>query len=510
MLQRVLYGVRLDLNKYPRFAVEVDPTLAHYAQRLYDISYTIDPTNQAVRWGRGRIELIMGKSVSAAETLAINDVEPIDNPLRFLDTLASHVYAEDTASVIQLAHRAPNRISESKYRDDVIAILLSEYQATTELQQSVNAQSLLEDAYKIRAFDLYTNYQLWLMAKHNNNAASTSIYLKSLQYYPAEAIELKNERLISFTFSIVPDMVEEGIWDKDRTINTISFWIWRYSYSNALADLITELAKRSGKEAIWYSDLGELYYRRGDLNRASRYYQLALNIDPTFNDANVGLHKLTGGKTSAMSSDTEQRTYDRETVAQLFGLSVSEVELGPNLITPTLLTLPFNGNSEEWNYTVYEGNRSGWQFAAGHDSFTPFASLRIANLWWPNREDGVRLGPYAPYAEISSIGFNAPNWLVLSLEYRVQGNTSDNALVFVGSEGKPYWQPQFADTLLGSTTGWKHLVIAGHTPRNSAKLFLLLRNWGAAQVYFQEIEVRSITVSTPPNKCLDIPCVYIQ
>ena len=55
--------------------------------------------------------------------------------------------------------------------------------------------------------------------------------------------------------------------------------------------------------------------------------------------------------------------------------------------------------------------------------------MRLVNLWWPLKHDGPDVGPYAEY---SGGSFAAPEWLALSLDYRVQGLSSDAGLSLGG------------------------------------------------------------------------------
>ena len=360
------------------------------------------------------------------------------NPFLYYDTVLANLLAENDESVMTLTAQSPELISRSTLRDEVVAIFLTEYQAKARNGRADEALSALRMAARLRPFDLATNHHLWQLAMADSDSVSAHQYDERFVRFSSEALQLENERLDAFTLTAVPDLVAHGLWSIERTENIVGYWVWRYSESSSLESLLRKLTAQFPQNAqLWYL-LGELYDRRGQPDQASRSYRQSLQVRADYRPAELRLKELSAASgTGAANLGKGDPTGDAQLVADLLGLSPEAVRLGPNLIQGDLFTNSSTEKPEGWGYGVYAGAKNDWQFVAGRDADERSGSMRLVNLWWPLKHDGPDVGPYAEYGGGS---FAAPEWLALSLDYRVQGLSSDAGLVLVGTDGNPNWQ----------------------------------------------------------------------
>jgi tetratricopeptide (TPR) repeat protein len=147
----------------------------------------------------------------------------------------------------------------------------------------------LEKVTRLRPGDLYVNYQFWKQAREADDLASAAVYSETLAYFPMEAIHPADERLLEYAAEVVPSLLDAGLWDRDKTLNVVSFLVWQHNGAAGVERLLQRLDRRYPGEPEWPFYLGELYHRRADLDRAEANYQQALKVDPAYAQAYLRL-----------------------------------------------------------------------------------------------------------------------------------------------------------------------------------------------------------------------------
>ena len=251
----------------------------------------------------------------------------------------------------------------------------------------------------LRPGDLYATYNLYRLAKTAGDADAATTYSETLVYFPLEAVHPTDERLLGYVAEAIPALLEDGLWDRDKTLNVVSFLVWQHNGAAGVERLLEQLSERYPAEPDWSFYLAELYHRRGNLDQAAAAYRRVLAMAPDYAQAYLrlgmaaeergrerleeaarwyeqyhalapddllGLKRLAEvcaaleqagvedescGEAAALREELEARTGDRRIVAELLGVPVEEVELGPNLVE--------NGGFEEW----VEGKPKGWYWS---------------------------------------------------------------------------------------------------------------------------------------------------
>ena len=91
-----------------------------------------------------------------------------------------------------------------------------------------------------------------------------------------------DERWLDYAASVIPDLLDEGLWDQTVAVNVAALLAWKHPESGAVEDLMKALAEGQPANADWPFYLAEIYHRRGDLARAAEIYQEVLKRDPAY------------------------------------------------------------------------------------------------------------------------------------------------------------------------------------------------------------------------------------
>jgi hypothetical protein len=193
-----------------------------------------------------------------------------------------------------------------------------------------------------------------------------------------------------------------------------------------------------------------------------------------------------------LREELARRTDDRRIVAELLGVPVEDVELGPNLIE--------NGGFEVWK----GGKPKGWAwlnmadgktwnralFVGGFDEFESYdgeKAMRVDGFWIQREKDlhPARAGYYH-----RAIALKPDTPYVLSFYYRTRNLSEGKAAIWA--------KVLFAgDYMLPDTKGeWRRFVIMGWNRKGEvSKIKPLLRSWGLGEVWFDGIELREIALT---------------
>jgi tetratricopeptide (TPR) repeat protein len=150
-------------------------------------------------------------------------------------------------------------------------------------------EEALNKAIELRPGDLYANYQLWANAQENGDTSAAATYRKMLIHFPPEALDPTDERLLSYAVRMIPELLDVGLWDKEKMLNVISYLVWQHNTSESLGYLLEDLISRDPNEPTWSFYLAELYHRQEQFDRARAVYQQVLGMDPSYAQAYLRL-----------------------------------------------------------------------------------------------------------------------------------------------------------------------------------------------------------------------------
>jgi hypothetical protein len=217
----------------------------------------LDHDSVAIRWGLGRQALAVGDAITAVEAL-----EPIVNQAKYnsllhQDAWIAFSHAQMPHQVIALYESFPPQ-RWTRVMSDTMALAYLE----------TEGQGALEEVGWLRPGDLYVNYHLWQEAQRIGDLTGAAAYREMLTHFPMGAVSPADERLLDYVADVVPDLLEEGLWHRDKALDVISFLVWRHNGAPGVERLLERLVERYPAEPDWPFYLAELYHGRGDLERA--------------------------------------------------------------------------------------------------------------------------------------------------------------------------------------------------------------------------------------------------
>jgi len=94
-----------------------------------------------------------------------------------------------------------------------------------------------EKALELRPGDLYLNYRLWKQAQEAGDVRAAVAYSETLTYFPLEAVDPTDERLLGYAAQVIPKLLEEGVWDREKTLNVVSYLVWQHNTAAGVVQL---------------------------------------------------------------------------------------------------------------------------------------------------------------------------------------------------------------------------------------------------------------------------------
>ena len=245
----------------------------------------LDRDNLAARWQLGRAALASGDWGTAYDALEPVVGSVARNPLLYHDVLTALSCGGRSEEVISLYDSTPPP-RRTQVISDVVALayldLVAAKQETEGTGEQREVKQWLERANALRPGDLYANYHLWRQAQVDGDLAGAAVYSRTLVHFPLEAVHPIDERLLDYTADVIPTLVADGLWDREKTLNVVSFLVWQHSGATGVERLLERLMERYPGEPDWTFYLAELHHRRGDLDRAETVYQQILAQDPNY------------------------------------------------------------------------------------------------------------------------------------------------------------------------------------------------------------------------------------
>jgi tetratricopeptide (TPR) repeat protein len=536
---------------YPiRNAVQGDAT-AVQALRHLRRAVALDGDNLAARWELGRAALSVGDAELAANALGELAGELEHNPLLYGDVLMALSYGERPEEVTSLYESLPPP-QRTQVISDVVALAYLDLVAGGQGDKETGGQGEVghwfERVNALRPSDLYANHYLWRRAQESGDLSSARVYGATLADFPLEAIHPVDARLLDYAAEVIPALFREGLWDREQTLNVISFLVWQHSEAVGVERLLERLVERYPSEPDWSFYLAELYHRRGDLGQAQAAYQQVLAADPEYAQAVlrlgmvaearsqasipgpeaqleeaarrygqyremapgdlIGLRRLgevcaaLGGagaegqscQKAASEETLEALAGERYVVAEMLSVPAEHVELGPNLVEGGGFEEEGEGQDgrlERWSFWTYLGSDRNGLYFAGLDSLAAEGSAaRIVGLRGGPMGDGT-----TTYGEYRGRVLNLPpgDWYIISSRYRSQ-NLDGNGLLFVGEDFEG--GVQLTHTYLGdSSDDWYRVsvIVPGHSRERA--VIPVVRNWGLGSIWFDDVRVRSVWLS---------------
>jgi len=532
----LLVEARRDTSRQPSvYALfgALDRSDIEFQTALFQRAAVLDPSSLAVRWMLARTALAIGDAGTAVEHLRLITDQAEHNQFLFNDALIAFCYAGMPDQAVALYES--NSFSQTvRTADGAVAVAYLE----------LGGHEALERVKRLRPDDLYANYHLWKKTQRSGDPTTAAAYSETLICFPLEAISPADERLLEYATEVIPALLDEGLWDRAKTLNVVSFLVWWRYEARSVERLLERLVERYPTESDWLFFLAELYHRQGNLNRAEVTYRQVLAADPMYAQSylrlgmvteakfhtvnanrqvqleevvewyeryhEIALNDLLGLKKLTEMSETlgrpgavvlrnllTARADDRYIVAQMVDVPVEAVELGPNLVENSGFE-EWVGEKPEWWAWSAMFNREPFDAAAfvgGADELSPFERQRMARVegFWMQQQEG-NIAARAGFWHCNDIPLAANTPYILSFQYRTSRIPDGKVTVWVSSADEPdvFWSG--GDYGLPSTDGeWHHFVAIGWNRSDAeAAIRPLLRSFAPGCVEFDDVQVRQI------------------
>ena len=268
-------------------ALRADAATVRAVQRL-GRAVALNRDNLAARWQLGRAAIAAGDARTAYDALEplVGSVDR--NPMVYHDVLTAVSYGGRSEEVISLYDSTPPpRCTQTI--SDVVALayldLVTGGQGSDGTEDQREVKQWLELANALRPGDLYANYHLWRQAQTDGDLGSAAVYSRTLVYFPLHAVHPTDLRLLDYATDVMPALVADGMWGREKTLNVVSYLVWQHSEATGVERLLERLTEHYPGEPDWTFYLAELHHRRDDLGRAETVYRQVLAQDPNYAQA---------------------------------------------------------------------------------------------------------------------------------------------------------------------------------------------------------------------------------
>ena len=292
----LLSQVDLAPGTYPVFGALQGDAATVRAMQHFRHAVAFNGNSLAGRWALGRAALAAGDVETAADALGPLVGRVGHNPLLYYDVLIALSYSGRPGEVVALYESTPPPRPTQVISD---AVALAYLDLMTGGQGSGETRRGLEQAQELRPGDLYANYNLWKQAREAGDVETAAACSETLTYFLLEAVHPADERLLDYAAEVIPALLEDGLWDRDKTLNVISFLVWQHNAAPGVERLLEQLIERYPSEPDWPFYLAELYRRRGDLERAEAAYRQAVAVEPVYAQACLRLGMVAQAKSQS-------------------------------------------------------------------------------------------------------------------------------------------------------------------------------------------------------------------
>lgn len=494
------------------------------------------PRNWSSRWALGRAELWTGNFAEAAMVLHELAQKDPRNPLVYMDTMVALSKGGLTSEIVETYESNVPPVQTQTLSDTVAIAYLALFDATNNGQER---QYMLEQAHRLRPHDIYTNYMLWEDALASGSTDDSETLWIALRNFDVESVAPTDERLLDYAMRVVPFLLQRELWSYEQTKNMIAYFVWKHFDSAVIESTIKRLMVQRPGEPDWIFYLAELYHRRGDLARARTTYLNVIELAPSYAFAYLRLGMLaeatcaTATTTCAELEDAldwyvryhsfapnDLRVVeklsniprilgkpevvalpnidfapenDRRAVAEILGIPEINVELGPNLVSNADFQTWAYSIPDSWDLGIYSGaDRNLGVYVAGNDLLAgENGTARIMSLRSGKTPEGA-----VSYGEYIGEPFTVTNAKYLvTVEYAAE--STQNVDLFLA--GSPSRHDVAVLTKVGiPTTGgqFTRIRVLADGPSVKSLMKPLIRNWGAGQLWIDQIEIRQVIRGT--------------
>jgi tetratricopeptide (TPR) repeat protein len=402
--------------------------------------------------------------------------------------------------------------------------------------------------------NLYALYRLAEIHRAMGDERQAAAYEEQLRYFELPSVAVPRDfRLAEYQAQAMAALVEDGTWERDTLLNVVSYQVWQFAEGvpGLMAERVLQrLLEQRPEDADLLFYLAELYQRRGELDRAEVAYKQVLAVDPDYAQAYLrlgmvsesanqrvsesrdsqrlveaadwygqyyemapddllGLKRLTEvyealGRPEAatLREELEAKTDDRRIVAEMLGVPVEDVELGPNLVENGGFEKWMTERPKSWIWSVMfgAGPFSEAAFAGGSDGQLPFEGQWAARVdgFWVQAADGkypARAGFWQwdearRYMRSITLTVSIP--YLLGFQYRTERVPDGEATVWVSGNADVFLSG--GDYGLPATDGeWRYFVAVGWN-RSSVDAVIqpLVRSFMSGSVEFDNVQLRPV------------------
>jgi len=278
--------------------------LLERARTRFEQALTWHGSHSAARWGLARAMLAFGKPGAGSDeeaTVAADALRPLvidgtHNLLLYQDALIAFNRSGRPDDAITL-YEANQSVEQTQTTSTTVA---SAY-----LQRGTPGD--LQRALALHPNDLYANYQLWRAARDAGDVRTVTTLSDTLVYFPLEAVNPVDERLLDYAAETIPSLLDEGMWDREKVLRVASFLVWQHNEAVSVERLLEQLVRRYPAEPDWPFCLAELYHRQGDLGRAEVAYWRVLVVDPEYAQAYLRLGMVAEEKSQISNPKSQEQ-----------------------------------------------------------------------------------------------------------------------------------------------------------------------------------------------------------
>jgi tetratricopeptide (TPR) repeat protein len=225
---------------------------------------------------------------------AIDSVNPLRdrvdrNPLLYIDVLKALSRCGQARDVISF-YDAIQPPEPTQAVSDTVALAYIDLARAEE-----RGKELLCRAMQLRPADLSVHYGLLLQARQVGDLRALTAHNEALNYFSKSAVDPTDERLLGYVAEVVPKLLEQGLWQRDKATRVVSYLVWQHSQARELRELLDSLVERYPDDPHWHFYLGEFHHRRGDLAQAKTEYQEVVELEPSHTQAYLRLGRVAEG-----------------------------------------------------------------------------------------------------------------------------------------------------------------------------------------------------------------------
>jgi tetratricopeptide (TPR) repeat protein len=508
---------------------EVEPTIDNLTAAM-----NFEPTN--VLASRRLAQAYLGSDQSDQALAVAQQAVALapDNPLPQLEL--GDMYDRLGKVEQAIAHYEAGQVGDRR-----VPLIANYLQLAERLWRSGNeaeAVAIWQDkVHRLNSGNLYANWRLAQYYAADPEAAAA--YQDSVRYFPLDSVAVPpDRRLDDYQVQAFAGALADGLWARETWLNVVAYRVWQ-DQSQTTEHLLQSLLAMYPTDADLHFYLAEMYQRQGEDKQAEVAYQYVLELDPNYiqaylrlgevveascesgdsscvgletaanwykqyhqlaPDDPIGLQKLTKiyeslGKpeAAALRAELKVKTDERYVVANLLGLPVERVELGPDLVENGTFEVWSEADPDPfgWRYGTYLG-QTGGLYLSGKDTIAAEDQVaRLISLWGGLMPDGT-----TAYAEYVGQAFSVANTKYLvSLYYRSQNFIEGSGFVFLGDYTHSDGLVMVYSPLPVSNGQWRVTHFLVDRPAEPEAVTPLVRNWGEGQLEIRAFTVKPVTIS---------------